>query len=78
MMNARKILLLGGSCAALVAAVGASVLLTSQPARATAQFATQTGKSCTACHTSPEGGASLTPYGEKFKANGNKLPPSSH
>jgi hypothetical protein len=36
--------------------------------------ATQTGKSCGECHTDPKGGGALTAFGEKFKANGNKLP----
>jgi len=46
----------------------------SAPARATAQFAKDTGKSCGACHTDPKGAGPLTPFGEKFKANGNKMP----
>jgi mono/diheme cytochrome c family protein len=44
------------------------------PAGATVQFAKETGKSCGACHTNPQGAGPLTPFGEKFKANGNKLP----
>jgi hypothetical protein len=38
------------------------------------QFAKETGKSCADCHTNPKGGGALTPLGESFKANGNKLP----
>jgi len=38
------------------------------------QFAKDTGKSCADCHTNPKGGGALTPLGEAFKANGNKLP----
>ncbi len=45
-----------------------------QPAAATVQFATETGKTCGDCHTNAAGGGPLTPFGEKFKANGNKLP----
>ena len=41
---------------------------------ATAQFGTETGKACGDCHTNPKGGGALTPLGEKFKANGNKMP----
>lgn len=48
-----------------------------QPAAATQQFATQTGLACGACHQNPKGAGALTPTGEKFKANGNKMPPKS-
>jgi hypothetical protein len=56
----------------LAAAVVA--LAISSPAAATVQFATDTGKACGECHVSPSGGGKLTAFGEKFKANGNKLP----
>jgi mono/diheme cytochrome c family protein len=62
-----------GASAAMVLA-GAASLLLSQPAAATAQFAKDTGKSCAACHTNPKGGGALTPLGDQFKANGNKMP----
>jgi hypothetical protein len=62
-----------GASVAMVIAGAASVLL-SQPAAATAQFAKDTGKACAACHTNPKGGGTLTPLGEQFKANGNKMP----
>jgi|HubBroStandDraft_5_1064220.scaffolds.fasta_scaffold748052_2 mono/diheme cytochrome c family protein len=52
----------------------AGLLVVSQPAMATAQFAKQTGKACGDCHTASAGGGPLTPFGDKFKANGNKLP----
>jgi mono/diheme cytochrome c family protein len=61
-----------GAAAALILA-GATALLLSQPAAANMAFAKQTGKSCADCHVSGKGGA-LTPFGEQFKANGNKLP----
>ena len=64
---------LAGASAALVIA-GAGGLLLSQPVGATAQFAKDTGKACAACHTNPKGGGPLTPLGEQFKANGNKMP----
>jgi mono/diheme cytochrome c family protein len=60
--------------AAMLVLAGAGALLGSRPATATAQFAAETGKSCADCHTSAAGGGPLTPYGEKFKANGNKVP----
>jgi hypothetical protein len=62
-----------GSAAALVA-VGVTSLVVSRPAAATPQFAKDTGKTCGDCHTNPKGGGALTPLGEKFKANGNKMP----
>jgi cytochrome c5 len=66
------VLACGAAAAALIA--GAASLLVSLPAAATAQFAKDTGKSCGDCHTNPQGGGPLTPFGEAFKANGNKLP----
>ena len=64
------------ACATAAAAVIAGIASLSliQPALATPQFAKETGKYCTDCHTSASGGGALTPFGEKFKANGNKLP----
>jgi hypothetical protein len=54
--------------------IGAVSLVISRPATATQQFAMETGKSCADCHTNPKGGGALTALGEKFKANGNKMP----
>jgi mono/diheme cytochrome c family protein len=62
-----------GTAAAMVIA-GATSLMISRPAVATAQFAAETKQSCAACHTNPNGGGALTALGEKFKANGNKMP----
>jgi len=45
----------------------------SQTAKATPAFAAATGKPCGQCHQNPAGGGALKPFGEKFKANGNKL-----
>jgi hypothetical protein len=53
---------------------GVASLVIALPASATPGFAQQTGKSCGSCHVSAKGGGDLTPYGEKFKANGNKIP----
>jgi len=61
------------STAAAVLIAGTMSLLMAAPAGATPEFANQTGKPCGQCHVSPAGGA-LNPYGEKFKANGHKLP----
>jgi hypothetical protein len=66
-----------GSAYAVLAALTLALALwfvISEGAMATPQFATATGKACLDCHTTPQGGAALTPFGEKFKANGNKLP----
>ena len=70
-MNA---LVLVFSTAALILIAGTASLVISRPAEATAQFATQTGKTCGDCHVSATGGGKLTPFGEAFKANGHKLP----
>ena len=65
---------LAAGTAAVLAIAAAMSMLVIEPAAATAQFATETGKSCGDCHTNAKGGGPLTPFGEKFKANGNKLP----
>jgi len=62
----------GTAGATLIA--GMMALVFSQSAAATVKFATDTGKGCGDCHVSAAGGGKLTPFGEKFKANGNKLP----
>ncbi|MEP6548947.1 MAG: hypothetical protein ABJD53_15935 [Gammaproteobacteria bacterium] len=59
---------------ALLLMVGALSFYPWGDANSTSVFAKQTGKACTQCHTDPKGGASLTPFGAAFKANGNKLP----
>jgi mono/diheme cytochrome c family protein len=63
-----------GSMAAVLVVAGATSLIISRQAAATAQFASETKQACGACHTNPQGGGVLTPLGEKFKANGNKMP----
>jgi hypothetical protein len=75
-MKAKEKTWFGIACgvAAGVAITGATLLVISQPAAATAQFAKDTGKSCGDCHTNPKGGGALTAMGEEFKANGNKSP----
>ncbi len=73
-VNAKITLVLACGAAAAAAIAGATSLLVSLPAAATAQFAKDTGKACGDCHTNPAGGGPLTPLGDKFKANGNKLP----
>jgi mono/diheme cytochrome c family protein len=73
-VNLNKALAAACGTAAAALIVGALSMAASRPAAATAQFAKDTGKSCGDCHTSASGGGALTPFGAKFKANGNKLP----
>ncbi len=73
-IKARLTYFLACSTGAAIIVAGATSLLVSRPAVATAQFAKDTGKACGDCHTNPAGGGPLTPLGDKFKANGNKLP----
>jgi mono/diheme cytochrome c family protein len=73
-VNAGKWFALAGATAVIAVIAAAMSLVVIQPASATAQFSTDTGKSCGDCHTNAKGGGPLTPFGEKFKANGNKLP----
>jgi len=63
--------IISGSIALLVA--GALSVPLSGPSNATPQFAQQTSKPCGQCHENAAGGGKLKPFGEKFKANGNKL-----
>lgn len=65
--------LVGGTAAAVLV-VGTIFMISSRPAAATTQYAAETGKPCAQCHQHPTGGPELTPFGEKFKANGYKLP----
>jgi len=44
-----------------------------RPASASPAFTQQTGLPCTRCHVMPPTGNKLTPFGEEFKKNGNKV-----
>jgi hypothetical protein len=66
--------LLAGAGAGAAGIMLAICTLAARPALATVQFAKDTGKSCGTCHTAAAGGGPLTPFGEKFHANGDKLP----
>jgi hypothetical protein len=50
-----------------------AVIVMPHPAAAKPEFATQTGLPCGQCHSNPAGGGKLKAFGEKFKANGNKV-----
>jgi hypothetical protein len=64
--------LAAGIATALVA--GATVALVgTMPANAKPEFAAQTKLPCGQCHVNPAGSGKLKAFGEKFKANGNKL-----
>jgi hypothetical protein len=69
----RAALLGGGASVAIMLGVAASFTV-ARPAAATEAFMKETGKPCGECHEAPAGGGKLTPFGEKFKANGNKVP----
>jgi hypothetical protein len=73
-MKERKAFVLTCGTAVVVMIASVTALFIFQPAAATSKFASDTGKSCGDCHTNPKGGGALTAFGEKFKANGNKLP----
>jgi hypothetical protein len=73
-INAEKVFALVCGTAAAILIAGTMSLVTSQTANAKPEFAAQTGKPCGVCHQNPAGGGALKPYGEKFKANGYKLP----
>jgi len=70
---AKKAFALVCGTAAAILIVGTLSVTVSGPASATPQFAAATGKPCGQCHQNPAGGGKLKPFGEKFKANGNKL-----
>jgi hypothetical protein len=61
----------------IISIAGTACLITSLPAKATPQFAADTGKPCGQCHESPSGAGKLTSFGQAFKANGYKLPETS-
>ncbi len=75
--NAKKVVVVVCGTLASLLMAGTTWMATSSSAAATQQFAMQTGLSCAACHQNPKGGGALTPVGEKFKANGNKMPPKT-
>jgi hypothetical protein len=58
----------------MIVIAGAFSLTTLRPAKATTKYAAQTGKPCAQCHQDPTGSMKLTPFGDKFQANGHELP----
>jgi hypothetical protein len=53
--------------------VGAVTVFGAAPANAKPEFSAATKLPCGQCHANPAGGGKLKAFGEKFKANGNKL-----
>ena len=70
----RNILSVSG-CALGAAALVAAAVLVAAPREASAkpEFSQQTSLPCGQCHSNPAGGGKLKSFGEKFKANGNKV-----
>ena len=67
-------LCLGAGIAAALLVGATATLVGTTPANAKPEFAAQTGLPCGQCHQNPAGGGKLKSFGEKFKANGNKVP----
>lgn len=57
----------GAILGAVIAVLGAA------SANAKPEFSAQTKLPCGQCHVNPAGSGKLKAFGEKFKANGNKL-----
>jgi len=68
-------ILSASACALGVVALTAAAMLVATPRQASAkpEFSAQTGLPCGQCHANPAGGGKLKAFGEKFKANGNKV-----
>jgi hypothetical protein len=68
-------ILIASACGLGTAALIAAAMLVATPRGASAkpEFAAQTGLPCGQCHSNPAGGGKLKSFGEKFKANGNKV-----
>ena len=61
----------GASTLMIAAVVAAALIVPRREAAAWSVYSRQTGLRCEECHTRS---GKLTALGEKFKANGNKLP----
>ncbi len=61
------------SIAAATLAVAGALTFGAGHAQATPAYAQQTKQGCPACHVMPPNKDKLTPTGQKFKANGNKM-----
>lgn len=63
----RTILYGAAGVVSVVLIAGAAVTVSPRHAQATPAYAAQTKLACTACHTSPAGGAGLTDRGKAFQ-----------
>jgi len=71
---ARNILSMSACTLGVAALVGVAMLVaTPREVSAKAEFSQQTSLPCGQCHSNPAGGGKLKAFGEKFKANGNKV-----
>jgi len=75
-MRASTVITKGARTRVLALMSALACVIVAPAAEATEAYAKQTGKDCTGCHTSAQGGA-LSAAGEAFKANGHKLPETS-
>ncbi len=62
------------AAAGIIVTLAAGALVAPRSAKATPQYAQQTGRSCGGCHVSAAGGGALNSAGKAFAANGHKLP----
>jgi len=76
MKNHRRSIALISAIPFLSAALmmGLVSILPMQKAQATPAYAAQTKLPCAKCHVNPAGGGPRTDFGNKFQANGHKLP----
>jgi hypothetical protein len=75
MRNISLLSITGASTVAMAIIMAATTLIVlPRNAAATPVFAQQTGLPCGQCHENPAGGGKLKEFGQKFQANGNKLP----
>ena len=71
--NAQSALRSGASILAVAGLLAMGTAIAPREAEAKPEFAAQTGLPCGQCHSNPAGGGKLKAFGEKFKANGNKV-----
>jgi cytochrome c553 len=75
MRNITLLSIASASAVAMATMMAATTLIVlPRNAAATPVFAQQTGLPCGQCHENPAGGGKLKEFGQKFQANGNKLP----
>jgi len=68
-----KLIVTTTAAAFVVFAASWAVIATAPTAKATAQYAKQTGKACGYCHANPAGGGKLKSAGKNFQKKGHKM-----